>query len=528
MKKILRITMIVMLVAFLSPLTLRAQLIYTGADLDINNVKARINNELSHFWDPASQVNYYEVPKGTGNSTIYAGSLWIGGLDPQNNLHVAAQTYNQQGEVAFYPGPLDTITGTSADPNVWNQIWKVNKADIDYHITHWNTSGYVIPASILNWPGNAPAGSNYNPILAPFFDANANGIYEPAFGEFPVIIGDQAIYFICNDNHAPSQLGVPNMGVEIHGMAYEFDRPNDPALNNTVFMKYQIANYSGVDYHNVSVGVWTDFDLGNSLDDYAGTDIGSNLVYGYNSAPQVYDPAQGVKFLSPSLGKSVYYVNTNNIPTGNPAAGADYYNYMNSIWLNGAPVTYGGEGNGTGPGATASPTNYMFSGTTDSLFPGQDWTMALAGLQPTDIRMVGSTGLLSLPAGGHVDVELAYITGFAAGPLSAVNVLEGYSDDLGARYANGTLTAVNELKHESRNSLQLSPSLVENQLTISFSKPLCESYQVEVVSLEGKTILTERVFQGNVMLDLSAVASGLYLVRVKTTSECMVSRIVKK
>ena len=75
---------------------LRAQTIVTGVDIDANNVKARINNHNANFWDPTSQTNYYEIPQGSGKSTIYTGGLWIGGYDAQGNLHAAAQTYRKK------------------------------------------------------------------------------------------------------------------------------------------------------------------------------------------------------------------------------------------------------------------------------------------------------------------------------------------------------------------------------------------------------------------------------------------------
>ncbi|CAN5627246.1 hypothetical protein BH11BAC2_BH11BAC2_05290 [soil metagenome] len=527
MKQTLLLMKLFVLAVIFLPAVTSAQLIYTGANLDINNVNARINNELSHFWDPVTQSPTYEVPKGTGNMSIYTGSLWIGGLDPQGNLHMAAQTYNQNGEVGYYPGPLDTVNGTSADPVVWNSIWKVNKADIDYHIAHWNDLMYIMPASISTWPGNAPAGSNFNPVLAPFFDSNANGIYEPALGEFPSILGDQAIYFICNDNYAPSPFNIPSLGIEIHGMAYAFDRPNDPALNNSIFFNYQIANYSGIDYHDVYVSLFTDFDLGNFADDYVGTDVGRNMVYVYNSVPQVYDPAQGVKFLSPTLSNSIYYQNINNVPYGNPS-GSGFYSYCKGEWLDGLPLTFGGDGRGAGIGGTNTPSSYMFSGTTDTAFPGQDWSMPGAGLSPSDVRMNGSIGPLNLVAGGHFDMDVAYITGFAAGPRGAVKVLQNYADDIGARYLNGTLTSLTQAPANSPTTIHLSPTLVDNELNITFDQELSGSYQLEILSVDGKLVMNKTQMKGNAKLDLASLTSGVYFVKITSSEGVLTQRIMKQ
>ena len=76
------------------------------ADLNINNVRARILNGGDLWWDPISQVNYYEVPIGSNKNSIYCGALWIGGLDGAGTLKVAAQTYRQQGANDFWAGPI--------------------------------------------------------------------------------------------------------------------------------------------------------------------------------------------------------------------------------------------------------------------------------------------------------------------------------------------------------------------------------------------------------------------------------------
>src|ERR1700733_10307099 len=102
------------------------------ADLDINNIKARLNPGGDLFWDFNSAK--YEAPKGSAINSIFAANLWIGGYGAGNQLKIAAQTYRQTG-TDFWPGPLDTITvdcpvsvSTSAQ---WNRVWKINKTMID-------------------------------------------------------------------------------------------------------------------------------------------------------------------------------------------------------------------------------------------------------------------------------------------------------------------------------------------------------------------------------------------------------------
>ncbi|MBA3899426.1 MAG: hypothetical protein H0X62_04315 [Bacteroidetes bacterium] len=59
--------------------------------LDINNISAMINSNGSLF--NSNGISHFEVPKGSGNHTIFESNLWMGGLNSNSNLHLAAQTY---------------------------------------------------------------------------------------------------------------------------------------------------------------------------------------------------------------------------------------------------------------------------------------------------------------------------------------------------------------------------------------------------------------------------------------------------
>src|ERR1051325_955755 len=348
-----------------------------SADLDINNVKARINPGGDLFWD--FQTARFEVPKGSGINSIFAANLWIGGMDNQNQLHVAAQTYRQAG-TDFYPGPLDTlnvdILSSVSNSAQWNRVWKINKSTIDsFKLGLFQT----IPQSIMNWPGNGDPQYNQNNYLAPYFNAGGTWKYEPASGDYPIIKGDQAIYFIYNDhmqgvNHTESKTSLP-LGVEIHGMAYAFKCSGDSALDNTIFIHYKIINRSFFQWQNCYAGMWCDFDIGDYSDDYVGCDVTRQCFYGYNGdatdgtgGPGTYGTklgAQSVVFLhglesdsadgvdnnkncmidepgeTSLMSKFLYYNNDGSV-IGNPDTAYHYYNYLRELWKDNTPMSYGG------------------------------------------------------------------------------------------------------------------------------------------------------------------------------------------
>ena len=100
--------------------------------LDINNVKTMILNGGDMWWDLSNPK--YEIPKNSGKHSLFAGSLWIGGLDDEDQLKVAAQTYRQSGN-DFWPGPLDNAR-LSSDGNLNNKYGTTNAdvcSEYDYH-----------------------------------------------------------------------------------------------------------------------------------------------------------------------------------------------------------------------------------------------------------------------------------------------------------------------------------------------------------------------------------------------------------
>src|SRR5436190_8532743 len=56
--------------------------------LDINNVSTIILMNGDMWWDAVSGLNVarYEIPKGSGKTSLFAGAIWIGGVDASNNL----------------------------------------------------------------------------------------------------------------------------------------------------------------------------------------------------------------------------------------------------------------------------------------------------------------------------------------------------------------------------------------------------------------------------------------------------------
>ena len=267
--------------------------------LEVNNVSTPVMffGQLGYTNNSA---NYF-VPANSNQSPYYANGLWLYGVDTNNYFNVNVSRF---GPGDFVPGPL-TIDGSySSDMETrraFNRVWSVSRDEIDEFIANVGSDGYSIPEAILTWPGNG--GEGYAPQMAPYYDADSDGLYNPHHGDYPLIRGDRMIFSIFNDVCVHPNTGSDPLGFEIHLSVYAFDEPNDTAMNNTVFVSYKIFNRSGKRYVDSWVGVFSDFDIGYGYDDFIGCDVRNGMAYGYNgrTIDNVYgetSPAQGCILLA--------------------------------------------------------------------------------------------------------------------------------------------------------------------------------------------------------------------------------------
>lgn len=315
--------------------------------LEVNNVRVRINTGGDMWWD--FEVAQYEIPKGSRKTSMFSAALWIGGIDVNDQLKLAALRYRQaQGATVgagndFWPGPL-TVDGTAAISEAtcaaYDKLFPITRTEVDEYIAWWENPsaypGYQIPSTILNWPAHGDVTQKQSYYLAPFYDRAGDGNYDPYDGDYPyydianelchsdtptledengivnggllsdqVIKGDETLWWVFNDKgniHTETQ-GTP-IGLEIRAQAFGFSTNDE--INNMTFYSYEIINRSTYRLTGTYFSQWVDTDLGFSNDDYIGCDVDRGLGYSYNGKPKDGDgqfwaygdnpPAIGVDF----------------------------------------------------------------------------------------------------------------------------------------------------------------------------------------------------------------------------------------
>ncbi len=548
--------------------------------LSINNIKALVRAGGMQFWEGFGNLPIYQYPNGSGKTTIYTSSLWLGGMDINSQLHLAAERFCQNG-TDFWGGPLTTDGTASTTSTIaanWDKVWKINKQDL---LIYLNSTAYPSnpPAFVLNWPAHGDTLLHQSYQLAPFVDVNNNGNYEPLLGDYPKIYGDQCIFFIINDQKIHTETaGIP-IGAEIHVFAYAFDNPSDSSLYNAIFYKYKIINRSVNTYTNFYLGHFTDIDIGYSIDDYVACDVERSTYYGYNGRAvdgwgsfNCYDslpPAQGVTILGgPTMDKDgidnpsggcdfsvnglnfgdniidnerigmsrfIYYNNSIHNIYGEPDTISHYYNFMTGLWKNGTPLTW--DSSGYNP-LSSTTARFMFPGLSDTLNWGtgcgvrptpNDWSEVDMQNAPGDRRGLASMGPFTFNAGATQYVDIVYTTATSYNfKSSSVDVMKQRIDHIRDLFVN-------------------SPEIFQGYVGVSekeemkfniYPNPASEYIMIEGIGLKksnyilynivGQSVMVGKLENNSSKIDIARLNSGIYFMQLKTENLTRTIKFIKR
>ncbi|NKB68083.1 MAG: hypothetical protein GKR89_13560 [Candidatus Latescibacteria bacterium] len=286
--------------------------------VNINNIAMWFKRDGFSGRNPLNDNSGVTYPRSTDQIIFQDGLIW-GGIvkdgDPQE-LRVGGQTY----EIGTVPGRIVSkgVAEDAGDESV--RIYRVRRdyqtADLRLDASEMLGLGLseVTDADIellrnqyaRDWR-EWPVGKG-----APYYDNNGDGQYDPDVDEPGVAGADQVVWFVVNDldlGATQSLYGSKPIGLEVQMLFWGYARTD--ALGDVIFKKYT-AIYKGTSatpdtarIENMYFAQWSDPDLGDFGDDYAGADINLSLGYVYNSIDEdshyvpfgLAPPAAGYDFL---------------------------------------------------------------------------------------------------------------------------------------------------------------------------------------------------------------------------------------
>ncbi len=539
-----------------------------------NNSYLETENILAKFGPGGSLFSYGPgvvnvIPNAPeGPSTVYAAALWLGAFDPAGNLKVASATYRTL-ESDYAVGPLNPFTGqmTDADCQAWNRVFRVSGDQIAAHLTDFADNGTVDDPiqAIYGWPGkgNTHFFEVYllNPValyfqqLAPFHDADGNGLYDPDKGDCPAIflpngtelVPHQIVWHVFNDAGLPhEQSGGKPLGVEVQVTAFAFDCEEPYLLGNTFFVQHKIINRSFEPLDSLQVGLFVDFDLGCYTDDFIGCKPEQNTFFVYNEdntdgwpgtscwpeEPTFGEnpPAAAVTFLNKPLDRAMYFDNAMEFPTGGgfPHLPQEYYNYLNAHWRDGQPLTYGGDG-WTWNDPNATPTNYAFPD------PPQDpngWSMSSVDLnfQFSERLSISSHDAGTLLPGQSIELGTAWSQHREAGRdhLENVSLLYDEVELIQLLYDcnfDCVCSPISSLKNVAEAEIDIFPNPAKERVTLRYGDLPVE--EIRLFAADGRLVKSlQNIQPEQTVLEVAGLNAGVYTVQFLNDKESLARKIL--
>ena len=532
---------------------------------NVNNISEWCRDDGWLDRNPVTGNSGVTFPRGTATAIFQSGLVWGGKVydGSVQTLRVGGQTYN----VGTKPGAiLGLRTGNTEDPlDSTVRIWRIRSDYVTADLHRDAAEIFQVPLGSVTqamldsvrgqyardwaeWPWEKGA---------PFYDLNGNGVKDP--GEDPGLVGaNQVVWFVCNDiGIAPLLYGSPEIGIEEQVTIWAYDQTNP--LSNAVFKRYRVI-YKGTAGTSASAHIdsmyfsqWSDPDIGDSGDDFAGCDTTLSLAYAYNGEP-VDNAYAGFGLHPPAAGFDLLQGPT--VTTGNPgdtaivdfhkipgaknieataciyfAAGGTYtdppYDSNGTVqWyqmLRGLPPTPQGPPDPApviNP-STGLPTFFWLSG---DPVTGTGWVDGQID-QPGDRRIVLSAGPFTMALGDSQEVVVALVAGIGSNYLNSVTVMKNNDQVVQQKYNTlvDIYTGVKESLPTSPRVFALDqnyPNPFNPTTRIAFSVPSRSFVSLKVYDQLGRLIATlaneyvapgrhEKQFNGN------GLASGVYFYRLK-------------
>ena len=311
--------------------------------MEFNDVRCIIEVGGLTWMNRQNSTASYEVPKDSRNHVIFAGSIWMGGLDVNGQLKLAAVRYRQGND--FWAGPLtNTPNSGNYDPRYpvgfdavrdfgeatiapsqcveYDRFFTMRKSDVINFALQFECDmdpdcdeEFPISAEAMNrinnWPAHGDVNRRQDYYLAPFYDyptedGVGDGNYNPADGDHPwyddiigrddiecgidrriSLFGDKTHWWVFNDKgNIHTETGADPIGMEIRAQAFSF-ATNDE-INRMTFYNYEMINRSTQTLADTYFSVYCDADIGFPDDDYIGCDVFRGLGYAYNATN--FDP----------------------------------------------------------------------------------------------------------------------------------------------------------------------------------------------------------------------------------------------
>ena len=263
------------------------------AYLNLNDISTVFKNTGISDIDEYEQSSGFKYPKETGKTAVFeSGLIWGVKIYGDPQVRVGGSTYSEglQGGKIISPG----IAEDPNEPHV--RIYRVRPdvypggpvVDLSWEASdEGKTEAEIRDQYELDWnEWRAEDG-------APFNDVDSNGIYDPSIDIPGIKDAAQTIWFVANDLDATKTqnlYGTDPIGIEYQATIWEYT--GSGVSNNFFFRRFKLINKSNTVFDSMYVSLWSDTDIGEAGNDFAGCDTLLNLGFAFNASASdpIYEP----------------------------------------------------------------------------------------------------------------------------------------------------------------------------------------------------------------------------------------------
>jgi hypothetical protein len=433
----------------------------------------------------------------------------------------------------------------------WQYVWKLNRTEIDQFKADFlaNTVDFSRYPDIESWPAHGSVVDGEDRNLAPFVDVNLDGLYRPeADGDYPCIVGDQALWWVFNDQGVHNESKALPLGIQIEAMAYAFDCNQttcpDTALDYATFLHYEISNYSDSAWSDLYMGFHLDVDLGGYGDDFVGSDSTLSLAFVYNGDNEdgnygANPPAWGASILPngqiQEMSSMMVIDNTFGAFNSNARLPEEYYTYLQGRWLDGQPLVNNGS-NGYPGSATGPTTGYMYP-STEGFCGGflSGWSELTAGNPPFDRKFIESSGPFLLQPNESISYDVFFPYARGNSHTESVCALKNATATIQDWWQNQldracfSLVVANDPINATSGFKVVPNPVTGTEFIADFGAKLNAPALLDLIDLNGRVVGTFQLHEGadQQVIGVGGLPAGVYLARLTQGTSIRVERVLK-
>jgi hypothetical protein len=208
-------------------------------------------------------------------------------------------------------------------------------------------------------------------------------------------------------------------------------------------------------------------------------------------------------------------------PMTDPYADTEYYAYLQALWKDSTPFTYGGNGYG---GEQA--VKYVFPG---DPVTGEGWTEANAANVPGDRRGLVVSGPHDFHPGDtlHLEYALVFARDFEGDNLSSLALLKNRIQQVHAFYQNALGI---EKPDQTIKRVNLYPNPCTSDLFIDVSQlPAGTTVDFAVFDILGKQVMHGKLnSESEKVVDFSKLDPGIYFVRFVDGKNTYTKKVIRE